>query len=385
MIKNKKKMIGASVLIAAFAYGLNITGISPVLGLLNEKYTSYGTSMVQLLQTIPYLLIIVGSLNVGWLTTKISKKRIELLAMGIIGMCGIIPFFTESFPAIMISRFLIGYGFGLMGPMNTAIVTEFLPAEEMAPYLGLNVVGMGIGTMVGNLIGGFLAGFGYRYFFLVYVIAFIGMIGIRLVLTETAPVAAESYSNAKLNNMIFILAFVSLMHSLFINAYNTNIGIYILKNITENPSATGVVTAFNAAFALMVGLLFGRIFGLLKRFTLPFSVLAAVAGYGAVLLIPGMAGVYTASALCGISLSCFMAISSYLISVSVEQEAVAKAAGVFSIAGGIGGLIAPVVLGNSARVLGGNSAENQFIVALLGMLVLTIIVTIITMKPKKED
>lgn len=382
---NKKRMVGISVLIGAFAFGLNMTGISPVLGILSEKYSNYGTSTVQLLQTIQYLLIIVGSLMVGWLTTKMSKKRIELFGMLIIGICGVVPFFTDSFALMVISRFLIGYGFGIVGPMNTAIITEFLPPEERAPYMGLHVVGMGVGTMVSNLLGGMFAGFGYRYFFLVYIIAFIAMLGIQLVLEETPPVAMESYSKAKLNKMVFAISFASLAHTLFINAYSTNIGIYILKNITDNPSITGVVTAFNAAFALLVGLIFGKISGLFKNFTLPFSIFSAAVGYGVLLIVPGMAGVYIASALCGVSLSCFMAIASYLLSISVEKEAVAKASGMFSIIGSIGGFIAPIVLGNGAKMLGENSAKNQFVVAFIGMLILAIIVTFITMKPKKED
>lgn len=385
--KNKKTelRIAVSVFIAAFAFGLNITGISPVLGVLNEKYQQYGTSMVQLLQTISYLLLIVGSLMIGWLTTKLSKKKITLLGLFTIGCCGVIPFFVESFGVLLATRLLIGFGFGIMGPMNTAIISEFFPPEERASYMGLHVVGMGIGTMVGNLTGGMLAGFGYRYFYLVYVIAFIAMIGIQGILIETPQAAAEKASDMKLNKMVFVISFASFAHTLFINAYNTNIGIYILQNITDNPSVTGVVTAVNAAFALLVGMFFAKISGFFKTYTLTFSVFAAAAGYGAILLIPGMTGVYIASALCGVSLSCFMAIGSYLISISVEQEAVAKASGMFSIIGGIGGLIAPICLGNMAKVLGGNTAKNQFTIAFAGMLVFGIVIFIISRNKVKEE
>ena len=72
---------------------------------------------------------------------------------------------------------MIGFGYGIMGPMNTAIISEFFPPEERAGYMGLHVVGMGIGTMVGNLLGGMLAGIGYRYFYLVYLIAFAALLG----------------------------------------------------------------------------------------------------------------------------------------------------------------------------------------------------------------
>lgn len=161
---------------------------------------------------------------------------------------------------------------------------------------------------------------------------------------------------------------------------------FIFANITDNPSVTGVVTAVNSAFALLVGMFFGKISGVLKEYTLAFSILAAAAGYGVILFVPGMAGVYVASALCGVSLSCFMAMTSYLISVSVEKEAVAKASGMFSIIGGIGGLVAPIVLGNIATyVLGGNHPVNQFTIAFVGMLMFGIVVTISGRKMKEKN
>ena len=93
-MNRKNVKIAVSIFLTAFAFGLNITGITPVLGILNEKYQEYGTSMVQLLQTLPYLLIMIGSLAVGWLTTKISKKKIIVMGLVIIGVCGVLPFFT---------------------------------------------------------------------------------------------------------------------------------------------------------------------------------------------------------------------------------------------------------------------------------------------------
>lgn len=373
----KNVKIAVSIFLTAFAFGLNITGISPVLGILNEKYQEYGTSMVQLLQTLPYLLIMVGSLVVGWLTTKISKKKIIIIGLVTIGVCGVLPFFTESFAVLFVSRLLIGFGFGITGPMNTAIVADFIEPENRAGYMGLHVVGMGVGAMLGNLIGGAFAGFGYKYFYLVYLAAFIAMLGVMGILTETPPAKGEKVSDMKMTKMVWILSLASFAHTLFINAYNTNIGIYLVDKFSSGAGMTGVVTAVNSAFALICGVMFSRISGLLKQYTLPFSIFAAALGYAVLLFVPGMAGVYIVSALCGVSLSCFMAIASYLLSIAVEKEAVAKASGLFSIVGGIGGLIAPIIMGNAANViLGANTAENQFAIAFVGMLVFGIIALI---------
>lgn len=383
MERSRKIKAAVSIFLIAFAFGLNITGISPILGVLNEKYSEYGTSMVQLLQTLPYLLLMLGSLLIGWWTTKASKKKIVLLGLLIIGFCGIVPFFSEQFWVLFLSRLLIGFGFGIMGPMNTAIISELFEEQERAGYMGLHVVGMGVGTMAGNLLGGILSGIGFRYFYLAYLIAFISWGAVQFLLEETPPVKTEKASAMKLNTKVYALSFSSFAHTLFINAYSMNVGIYILQNITEDTTVTGAVTTVNAIFALLCGASFAKISGLLKHYTVAGSIFSAAAGYGALLALPGMAGVYIASALCGVSLSCFMAGASMQISVSVEPNAVAKASGVFSIIGGIGGLIAPAVLGNTASILlGENSAVNQFRVAFFGMLMLGILVLIAAMRSR---
>ena len=383
MERSRKIRTAVSIFLIAFAFGLNITGISPILGVLNEKYHQYGTSMVQLLQTLPYLLLMLGSLLIGWWTTKASKKKIVLLGLLIIGFCGIVPFFSEQFWVLFLSRLLIGFGFGIMGPMNTAIISELFEEQERAGYMGLHVVGMGVGTMAGNLLGGMLSGISFRYFYLAYLIAFISWGAVQFLLEETPPVKIEKASEMKLNAKVYALSFSSFAHTLFINAYSMNVGIYILQNITEDTTVTGAVTTINAVFALMCGAFFAKISGLLRQYTVAASILSAAAGYGALLVLPGMAGVYIASALCGVSLSCFMAGASMQISVSVEPNAVAKASGVFSIIGGIGGLIAPAVLGNTASILlGENSAVNQFRVACFGMLLLGILTLIAAIRSR---
>ncbi len=383
MLKNKK--VAVSIFLTALAFGLNIVGISPILAVINTKYQEYGTGVIQLLQTIPYLLLMLGSLLVGWLTTKISKKKIVLIGLLIIGVCGVLPFFSESFIVLVISRVLIGFGFGITGPMNTAVAAELIPEDDRAAYMGLHVVGMGIGTMLGSMLGGALAAISYRNYYLIYLFPFIAMVGVQLLLSETPTAKAEKASGVKLNRMVYIISFASFLHTLFINAYSTNIGIYIADSISDNTSLAGLVTAVNAAFALLTGLFFSKISAKLKSFTLPFSIICAAVGYGLVLTVKGMAGVLIVSALCGVSLSCFMAIGSYLISISVEQDAVAKASGIFSVIGGIGGLIAPIFMGNAAKLcLGANTASNQFVVAFVGMLIFAVIASFIFLKKKQN-
>ena len=372
------------VLLSAFAYGLQIVGIMPVMGLLTEQYTNYSADAIRFLQTVPYFLTIVGALLVGKLSNKYGEKKLLTTGLLSIGITGVLPFFTSAYPIVLLSRMLSGFGFGIASPVITSVIARFIEPARRATYTGMIVVGMGLGAMIENILGGILAGVSARTFFLIYLIAVAAAIGDWIVLPKTEPVAAALPEKKSVKEswnygmMIWMLCMASFMHTLFINAYNTNISIYIMENITRSTSVTGTVTALNSAFALMTGLLFGKILNTFGKLTLPMSILSAAAGYAVIMFVPGLAGAYIGSALCGISLSSFMACCSFLISVTVSQDKVAGAGGVFSIFGSAGGFIAPFVLGGIASLIGGNTASNQFLAGMGGMLILAVVMYFVT-------
>ena len=71
---NEKRKVAISIFAIAAAYGFSITGLMPVLGMISVSYAQISTSIIQLMQTLPYALIIVGALVIGFLTTRFSKK-----------------------------------------------------------------------------------------------------------------------------------------------------------------------------------------------------------------------------------------------------------------------------------------------------------------------
>jgi MFS family permease len=363
------------IFIIAFSLGLNVMGLSPILGELNQNFILLPASTVQLLQTIPYALLMIASLFVGPLTLLISKKRLVLSGLLFIGICGILPFFNNSYRFLLVTRILIGLGFGLVGPLNTAIISDFITVEHRPAYMGLHVAGMGIGALSGNLLGGIVARIHFRYFYLVYASAFLSAIGVLLFLLDTPPRKDIEHSNLKMNGKVYFVSLMSFVHTLFITAFSTNIGMFILETIEGNTAITGTVMAVNAALALFVGFIFSFITRIFGRWTMAAAFMFGAAGFGMLLWMPGMIGIFSGGALCGVSLSCFMARGTYQISTAVKQEAVPKAGGIFSIIGGIGGLSSPLVLGSITTLFfKSNSAVSQFAISFTGMAVFLVVV-----------
>ena len=382
----RERKTAIALFAAALTYGLNITGISPILGVLDVKYAHIDTSIIQLMQTLPYLCIMIGALGSGWLTTKIIKKRILFWGIILIGICGTLPFFVDNFWVLFTVRAIIGLGFGIMAPMNNAICTEVYQPERRAPIMGLFVVGMGVGAMFGNLIGGILGDFGERFFYLIYLLPFISAIFVAVLLEATPVSQSISKSTTKLNRAVWLISIAGFAHTLFINAHNTNISIYIAQNITEDTSVTGIVTAVNAIFALIIGATFSKLFKVFRDYIVVVSVVSSAIGYLSVLLIPGLPGAFIASALAGVSTACFGAGSAILISMNVHPDAAAKGSGLCTTVCGIGGLIAPILLGKIVTwIFGANVPKYQFIVGLTGMCIITVATLAILAKKKKAE
>lgn len=368
--------IKVSVFSIAFTLGLNLSGVAPILGLLDNAFKDKGDNAVQMLQTLPYFLLMTASIVVGWLVTRLSKKRLALGGLIFIAFVGTSPFIVDDFSFMMISRFLIGFGFGIIAPLNTAIISEFFEGGDRAALMGLHVTGMGIGAMCINFIGGMLGNEGYQKFFLLHLIALVAFMIIITQLPETGVQVSKSEANneLKLNRMVLDLSIASFFHTLFITAYLTNIGIHIFENLNGSPAFTGTVTAFTDVFALIVGLNFSKISSLFKERTLPFSIIIGSIGYlSLVVLHANIVGIFFASACLGISLSCFMAQASYMISISVSKIAVTLASGVFGLIGGIGGLLSPIILnGISKSIFGNRTTNNIFLICCIGMFLLSI-------------
>lgn len=376
----EKKKIGVVIFAIAFALGLNITGLTPVLGILQEMYPTIETSKIQSLQTVTFGGLIVGSLLFGFVSEKFGEKLITIIGLLLISFCGLIPMFTNNFDVLFASRVVIGLGFGLIMPINLTIIARYFDEDERSSYMGLHVVAMGVGSMIGNLVGGLLAGIDYSLFYLVYATPIISAIIVYKILPKSEAIEVhKEKSTGKLSVTVYALCLIYFTEMIFITSYSINIGMYVSESFENAASITGIMTGINAFCALMVGMSFGKIAKTLKQYTLLFSILSSAIGFLCLVVLKSTAGILICSALCGVSLSSFMARASILLTMSVDKATIAKASGAFAVIGNLGGFFAPAILKVTTETfMGTTNPYNQFVISFFGAAILAIIVFILT-------
>lgn len=147
--------------------------ISSSLPAMFQYYKNYSSSQVELLVSLPSIGIMSLLMFNSVLERFVSERFMIILGLILYSICGLIPFFNQSYNLVFASRFVFGLGLGMMNPRAIAIISKRFQGRERVQMLGYRgsaeVVGMALLTLaVGQLLH-----FGWTTTFLVYTVGFI--------------------------------------------------------------------------------------------------------------------------------------------------------------------------------------------------------------------
>lgn len=172
---------------------------------------------VQLILTIPGLMIALAAPLAGWLLDRWRKKQVLLWSVLTYVLAGTAGFWLdESLAAMLVSRVVLGIAVAGVMVTCTTLVADYFSGPQRARYMGLLAAFGSFGGVVYVGLAGWLAGFDWRSPFLVYllaivilpmVIAFIRDPDMRIV-PEAGDVSAP---NKNLLLFFFALAFLEIL------------------------------------------------------------------------------------------------------------------------------------------------------------------------------
>lgn len=147
--------------------------ISSSLPAMFQYYKNYSSSQVELLVSLPSIGIMSLLMFNSVLERFVSERFMIILGLILYSICGLIPFFNQSYNLVFASLFVFGLGLGMMNPRAIAIISERFQGRERVQMLGYRgsaeVVGMALLTLaVGQLLH-----FGWTTTFLIYTVGFI--------------------------------------------------------------------------------------------------------------------------------------------------------------------------------------------------------------------
>ena len=104
----------------------------------------------------------------------ISDKKIIMAGVTIVGLAGIIPMFVSNYTTILISRLVLGAGYGLYNSQAISMISVWYEGGVRAQMLGWRAAAEQIGQACTLTVSGLLLSFlGWHGSFAVYLLAFV--------------------------------------------------------------------------------------------------------------------------------------------------------------------------------------------------------------------
>ena len=147
--------------------------ISSSLPAMFQYYKNYSSSQVELLVSLPSIGIMSLLMFNSVLERFVSERFMIILGLILYSICGLIPFFNQSYNLVFASRFVFGLGLGMMNPRAIAIISERFQGRERVQMLGYRGSAEVVGMVLLTLAVGQLLHFGWTTTFLIYTVGFI--------------------------------------------------------------------------------------------------------------------------------------------------------------------------------------------------------------------
>ncbi|HSG55213.1 MAG TPA: MFS transporter, partial [Paracoccaceae bacterium] len=147
-------------------------------------------ALVPVALTVPALCVALFSPLAGWLSDKVGRKRLLVLALAIYGVVGFVPWFLETLPAIIAARFGLGIVEAVIMTVSTALIGDYYQGKARDRWIALQIA---VGSIAGTVLlaGGGLLGdvFGSRGPFLLYLSGLLVALAAALILHEPGKTA----------------------------------------------------------------------------------------------------------------------------------------------------------------------------------------------------
>ena len=280
----KVAFLGISFMLTS-AYAIN--------GALPQMTKSLGVSAteVQVLATTPSIVVTVFVLLSTFIAAKLGDKKTIILGMLLVGFAGIVPFFVSSYAPILVSRMVLGAGFGIFNSLAVSMIAVMYQGQTRATMLGWRAAAEQIGQAVLTFVAGLLLNFGWHTTFLVYLLAFPILYLFYVRVPDTTEMLAEAEEKQgkaakkslegpkKISPVVWILTLFAAFLVIDYMAIQLSFP-FMAQSLGVNGMVVSTILSFMLVAAMVGGIVYGTIQKLFGRFTLQVGlILMAISNY----------------------------------------------------------------------------------------------------------
>ncbi|HEX7467907.1 MAG TPA: MFS transporter, partial [Methanobacterium sp.] len=171
-------------------------------------------TLAQLIPSVTFLWFFLLSVPIGIIQSRIGKRLMLNIGMGVTALGLIIPFAFYSFAMILVGFTFLGIGNTIIQVSANPLLVDVVPGNRTSSFLSFSQFVKAIGSMVGPPLAAVLASrFGdwklmYLVFGLVSIISIIWLSSVKIVESKQEEIKATLTSSFKLLGNSYILIMV---------------------------------------------------------------------------------------------------------------------------------------------------------------------------------
>lgn len=176
--------------------------ISPILGKLSTVFTHVSEVELQMLTSLPSLLIIPFVLISGWLIEHVGYTKLLYIGLWLFFACGILYFFCSAMWQLIAVSAMLGIGSGIIVPLSTALISRFFSGEFRTTQFGCSSAINNMTLVIATLLTGYLAEIEWKLPFAVYLLPVFSILTVPYISNAEKDIPNDGASVSHVNKTI---------------------------------------------------------------------------------------------------------------------------------------------------------------------------------------
>ena len=186
MAIGKTNIRNLTILVGSTTVVLVTAGLAPALPGIALAFQDMPNAelLVRLTLTMPALLGAIGAPFAGILLDRWGRKPVIVAALILYGLAGTAGYVLNSLTGILLSRTVLGLAMAGLANGFVTLLADYFSGARLHQFSGYLGAFAGFGGVVYQILAGFLADIGWRYPFLIYLIAFVILFSVLFTIDE---------------------------------------------------------------------------------------------------------------------------------------------------------------------------------------------------------
>lgn len=286
---------------------LGSTAVSPALSGIKSAFPQMSDSVIQLILTLPTLLIIPSCLLCRSAIRRMGEKRVLLMGITIYLIGGLGAGLMPNFYLLLAMRGVLGIGCGFITPMAQNLISSHFDGEvkvKMTSYSASASYLMGI---LASFTVGRLVGIQWRLAFTIYLVALAVLLLNAVYLPSDAPQERPAEAAGAQRYGPNVPALLTMLAMFGINGafytFSASISLFMRQERIGDDTTSGIVVSAFMVCGFVVGLLVPAVRRRIKGLTMALGALMMGCGYWLLSLAGSLPSLMAAAAMVGGSYS----------------------------------------------------------------------------------